>query len=209
MSVYGVIKGIGAGFRVVTALKNNDAVKEVDKPAEKTNNKVDTYDNGDDKVIVPKVPDGSTAADNIIKNLITPLNLGDLGSSKVSSETGTNYGGNNVSRPDHKGIDISYDGIYGDSIYAAGGGTVIEVGNDPDGYGNYVVIDHGNGVHTLYAHCSDINVNKGDPVTQGQKIGEVGNSGRSSGPHLHFEVRKDSKPGVPLSGTPIDPSYLF
>jgi murein DD-endopeptidase MepM/ murein hydrolase activator NlpD len=64
-------------------------------------------------------------------------------------------------------------------------------------YGNYVVIDHGDGVSTVYAHCSKLNVTKGATVKKGDKIGEVGTTGNSTGNHLHFEFR--------LNGKYIDP----
>lgn len=84
----------------------------------------------------------------------------------------------------------------GSPIYAAAGGTVIvsRVGGWNGGYGNYVVIDHGNGVQTLYAHMSTDDVSVGETVSRGQKIGSVGNTGQSTGYHLHFEVRGAKNP---------------
>ncbi|TLM97818.1 MAG: hypothetical protein FDZ75_03740 [Actinobacteria bacterium] len=103
----------------------------------------------------------------------------------------------------HPGIDIgraSADGpsLMGAPIVAAGGGTVIYAGYR-GGYGNTVMIDHGNGVVTLYAHQAGggITVSSGQNVSVGQRIGTVGSTGNSTGPHLHFEVR--------INGTPTNP----
>ena len=74
---------------------------------------------------------------------------------------------------------------------AAQGGTVVTSGWNAGGYGNFVVVDHGNGYSTLYAHMlnNSIVVQPGDKVSQGQKLGNMGSTGRSTGTHLHFEVR--------------------
>ena len=85
----------------------------------------------------------------------------------------------------HKGIDLAAP--KGTNIYAAKGGTVISSGFD-GGYGYCVVIDHGNGLQTAYAHASQLYVSKGDVVAQGDTIAGVGSTGNSSGNHLHFEV---------------------
>ncbi len=95
----------------------------------------------------------------------------------------------------HSGIDIAGD--YGDPIYAAASGVVI-MARYYDGYGYTVIIDHGSGISTLYAHCSRILVRVGQSVLAGQEIAEIGSTGRSTGPHLHFEVRIDGKPVNPL-----------
>lgn len=95
----------------------------------------------------------------------------------------------------HKGIDLS--GQTGDAILAAQPGTVVFAGNKP-GYGNVVEIEHEGGIRTLYAHASAIHVKKGDMVTQGQEIGEVGQTGRATGPHLHFEVKVQGKAVDPV-----------
>lgn len=86
----------------------------------------------------------------------------------------------------HEGIDMAC--ATGTTIRAADGGTVIYAGWY-SGYGLFMEIDHGNGLHTRYGHCSALNVSAGQKVYQGQKIGEVGNTGNSFGSHLHFEVK--------------------
>lgn len=85
----------------------------------------------------------------------------------------------------HKGTDIPMP--YGADVRTAGPGTVVSVG-EVSGYGLQVVVDHGDGVTTSYAHLSSAAVKPGDTVTRGEVIAAVGNSGRSTGPHLHFEV---------------------
>jgi hypothetical protein len=95
----------------------------------------------------------------------------------------------------HQGIDFTAP--RGSAIQATGDGTVISVKSSRVGYGNSVIIDHGYGFTTLYGHMSRILVNVGDKVVKGEKIGEVGNSGTSTAPHLHYEVR--------IKGNPVDP----
>lgn len=92
----------------------------------------------------------------------------------------------------HKGVDLT--ARKGTPVYAAAEGKVIIASNLNDGYGNKIVIDHGNGYKTLYAHLSKINVRRGQKVLLATKIGEVGNTGSSVACHLHYEVRKDDKP---------------
>ena len=95
----------------------------------------------------------------------------------------------------HTGIDIK--GPTGRTIRAAKAGRVAYSGW-MGGYGRVVVIDHGKGYTTLYGHCSSLLVRQGQRVSTGQPIGKVGSSGRATGPHLHFEVRLNNKPGNPL-----------
>ncbi|SEJ87338.1 Peptidase family M23 [Propionispira arboris] len=90
----------------------------------------------------------------------------------------------------HSGLDIAGD--YGDPILAADGGVVINAGWI-SGYGNTVIIDHGNGLNTLYGHCQSLNVSEGQTVSQGQVIAYVGSTGNSTGPHCHFEVDVNGK----------------
>lgn len=94
----------------------------------------------------------------------------------------------------HNGIDMA--GAVGVPIRAAAGGTVIVAnsGGWGGGYGTYVVIKHPNGTQTLYGHLSKTNVRVGETVDRGEKIGALGNTGRSTGPHLHFEVRGAKNP---------------
>ena len=91
----------------------------------------------------------------------------------------------------HKGMDIVAPA--GTPIYAASSGTVTYSGWDTSGYGYKIVIKHSDGLETLYAHCSALYVKKGDIVARGETIGAVGTTGRSTGNHLHFEVRKNGR----------------
>lgn len=93
----------------------------------------------------------------------------------------------------HSGMDIGSQ--YGDSIWASDGGTVCIAGVN-GGYGNCVMIDHGNGYYTLYGHMSSIAVSVNQTVSQGQVIGYVGSTGYSTGPHLHFEIRSANSNGT-------------
>jgi len=77
----------------------------------------------------------------------------------------------------------------GQTVYASDSGVVVYAGGISGGYGNMVMIDHGNGYATLYAHLSAISVRCGQSVYQGGPIGAAGSTGNSTGPHLHFEVR--------------------
>jgi murein DD-endopeptidase MepM/ murein hydrolase activator NlpD len=98
----------------------------------------------------------------------------------------------------HPGVDFPAE--IGTPIKAAAAGVVINVENNP-GYGNMVDVDHGNGLVTRYAHCSKILVGPGALVKRGQLLAEVGSTGRSTGPHLHFEVR--------INGVPQNPNHFL
>lgn len=120
------------------------------------------------------------------------------------------YGGRNAvktstgySSSNHDGIDIggtggNLDGQAADSI---GGGKVIEVGYEEKGYGNYVVVDHGNGYTSLYGHLQKATVKQGDAVSAGQQVGVIGSTGSSTAPHLHLRVHKN--------GQSIDPRTVI
>lgn len=94
----------------------------------------------------------------------------------------------------HAGVDI--DGDEGDLIRAAASGEVVRAGRDGD-YGLRVILDHGKGLTTLYAHASSIAVQRGDTVKKGDVIAHVGRTGNAHGTHLHFEVRRKDKPVDP------------
>jgi len=89
----------------------------------------------------------------------------------------------------HKGVDIA--AVKGTAVVAPAEARVIRIGNNPGGYGNFIEMRHPNGLTTLYGHLSRIDVGSGDAIAAGQRIGLVGSTGYSTGPHLHFEVRRN------------------
>lgn len=98
----------------------------------------------------------------------------------------------------HDGVDLAAP--TGTDVYATGNGTVVKAHREP-AYGNFIEINHGFGYRTCYAHLSKIFVKEGDSVKRGQVIGHVGSTGRSTGPHLHYEVR--------YRGTPVNPEIYY
>ena len=111
-------------------------------------------------------------------------------SKKISSPVGSRVAPGGFGSTNHKGVDIC-NVSYTSSVYAVKSGKVILTNTSGwgGGYGNYVVIDHGGGLTTLYAHLSVVKVSQGQTVSQGTVIGVTGNTGASTGPHLHYEVR--------------------
>ena len=99
----------------------------------------------------------------------------------------------------HYGVDFSAP--QGTPIYATGNGTVKKTKKSRRGFGNHIVIDHGYGYESLYAHMQKYTVRRGQKVKRGDLIGYVGNSGKSTAPHLHYEVHKN--------GTKVNPAYYF
>jgi murein DD-endopeptidase MepM/ murein hydrolase activator NlpD len=100
----------------------------------------------------------------------------------------------------HEGMDFS--ATIGTPVYATGNGTIITAGRDVEGgYGNEIIIDHGYNYQTVYAHLSRIFVKPGQKILRGQIIGYVGNTGKTTAPHLHYEVRKN--------GVAVNPIYFF
>jgi murein DD-endopeptidase MepM/ murein hydrolase activator NlpD len=97
-------------------------------------------------------------------------------------------GGEPGARP-HKGVDIAAP--KGTSVFASSEGRVVRIGSNPAGYGNFIEMRHPNGLTTLYAHLSRVDVATGDEIGAEQRIGLVGSTGYSTGPHLHFEVRRN------------------
>ena len=98
----------------------------------------------------------------------------------------------------HPGVDLVQD--YGAEIHATAAGRVVHAG-PMGGYGDMVEIDHGNGLATRYGHMSEILVEEGQEVKEGAVLGRLGSTGRSTGPHLHYEVRVD--------GEPVDPERFL
>lgn len=121
--------------------------------------------------------------------------LGDYSRSKILSAFGLRKHPVYHTSEFHPGIDI--DACIGDPVMASAGGSIIYSGKQ-SGYGNIVIIDHGNGLCTVYAHLSEILAGSGSVVAEGQVIGRVGMSGNSTGPHLHFEVRSGGKAVDPV-----------
>lgn len=119
-------------------------------------------------------------------------------SGKVSSKFGSRKDPFEGRKRFHEGIDIAAS--HGEDIRASASGKVI-LAKSYNGYGRTVIIDHGRGITTLYGHASKLLVKEGQTVSKGQLIAKVGSSGRSTGPHLHFEIR--------INGQAVDPlSYL-
>ena len=91
-------------------------------------------------------------------------------------------------------------------MLASAAGLVVVASKGRIGYGNYVIVEHGNGIETLYGHLSSIDVAPGDKVAVGQVLGREGSSGFSTGPHLHFELRVNGQPTDPMLYLPA-PGY--
>ena len=129
---------------------------------------------------------------------IQPVSNADL--KRVGSYFGSRMDPFYKIRKFHEGMDFS--ATVGTEVYATGNGTVILAGRDVQGgYGNEIRIDHGYSYQTVYAHLSRIFVKPGQKILRGQIIGYVGNTGKSTSPHLHYEVRKN--------GVPVNPIYFF
>jgi murein DD-endopeptidase MepM/ murein hydrolase activator NlpD len=105
----------------------------------------------------------------------------------------------------HYGVDLAAES--GTPVKAALAGRVL-VSEYQEGYGNMVLLDHGNGFSTLYAHNQENNVQEGAWVAKGELISKVGSSGRSTGPHLHFEVRKNGQYLDPTEFLPVEQALL-
>ncbi len=126
---------------------------------------------------------------------IQPVSNNDL--KRMASGFGYRIDPHYKTRAFHAGMDFTAP--RGTPIYATGDGVVIRADNSSKGYGNHVRIDHGYGYVTLYAHMYKIKVRPGQKVKRGDIIGQVGNTGKSVGPHCHYEVRKNDKPLNPVN----------
>ncbi|WP_419868645.1 peptidoglycan DD-metalloendopeptidase family protein [Chryseobacterium sp. CT-SW4] len=139
-----------------------------------------------------------------VKVMVTPKPAASSASPKTASNTTSQPAEKNNAPAEadqmqfHKGLDIAV--AYGSDVVATAAGTVIFSGQK-GGYGNCVIVSHGNGLATLYGHLSELEVKANDKVKVGQVIAKSGNSGRSTGPHLHYEVHKNN--------TPINPKLFM
>ena len=114
---------------------------------------------------------------------------------EISSEFGHRTDPFNRKKAFHSGLD--FRGNTGDPVQATGSGRVKESGYASD-YGEFIRVSHGNGFETLFAHLSKRLVKRGDRIVQGQKVGLVGSTGRSTGSHLHYEIHHQGKPVDPM-----------
>ncbi|HET8539119.1 MAG TPA: M23 family metallopeptidase [Anaeromyxobacter sp.] len=112
----------------------------------------------------------------------------------VTSDFGTRLDPYSAERKMHQGLDIATP--HGQPVFSPSDGTVVFTGTE-GGYGKVLVIDHGYGVKTRYGHLSEIEVRLGNRIKRGEKVASVGNTGRSTGPHLHYEVRVNGIPENP------------
>ena len=126
---------------------------------------------------------------------IQPIRKEDL--SRMASGYGWRSDPFTKARKKHNGMDFTAP--TGTPIYATGNGKIKRADNTASGFGEHIEIDHGYGYKTLYAHLSKYNVKRGQYVNRGDLIGFVGNTGRSVGPHLHYEVHKNGKPINPIN----------
>lgn len=169
------------------------------------NNKEKIYNNGFDREVVREITYNNDkyigmrkVSTKILRPSLNEVQVGELfylnNPSKgniITSPFGLRWGGEK-----HHGIDIA--GNVGDPIFAAESGFANLVSYN-NVYGNYMKLNHGKGVETLYGHCDVMFISEGEYVEKGQIIGKIGNTGRSTGPHLHFEVRVNGKANNPLN----------
>ncbi len=154
-----------------------------------------------DKDIAKKIQQAQSAGAYTVAN---PYSGGKLSwpvpsSGRISSGYGGRPSPISGRKEFHTGIDIPSGS--GNAVVAAEGGVVIKAGNFNNGYGNMVIIDHGNGLSTMYAHNSKNLVKAGQTVSRGETIAKIGSTGYSTGPHLHFEVR--------INGAHTNPTKYF
>ncbi|MDO4731044.1 MAG: peptidoglycan DD-metalloendopeptidase family protein, partial [Clostridia bacterium] len=191
---------------------NNEYIKELDRKLEEY---YQSINNNNNQSAVSSAADSSTATESIVVEEEIEKQQKEREEKKEESQNSTNGSEIELLWPvpgflevssywgdgrNHQGTDIAGYGIYGAEIVAAASGKVIQVNSDGSwggGYGNYVVIDHGGTLSTLYAHMSGVEVKEGQSVAQGEVIGYVGSTGDSTGPHLHYEVR--------VNGVRVDP----
>jgi len=192
--------------RVKAAPVQQSELIEYQRPAESSEiavnsgGPVDNLDNGEDSQIDSEILAIRKSADPDT----LPTMWAHLG--KINNEFGFRrnpFGGRAYEF--HPGMDI--DGERGEAVIAPANGTVIKAAFT-GGYGNMVEIDHGNVLPSRYGHLSKIDVEVGDTITRGNLLGAIGSTGRSTGPHLHFELRLNDKPINPRHFLPQEPADL-
>ncbi|MAT43463.1 MAG: hypothetical protein CL609_14095 [Anaerolineaceae bacterium] len=137
--------------------------------------------------VVPTIPRGPAGVNSTIPGACDTSGGGAYGTGTFVWPSANHFVSGNEYWSGHLAIDLG--AMLGDAIYASDSGVVVYAGGISGGYGNMIMIDHGNGYQTLYAHLSAINVRCGQSVYQGSVIGAAGSTGNSTGAHLHFEVR--------------------
>jgi murein DD-endopeptidase MepM/ murein hydrolase activator NlpD len=193
------IRSAGIGgidrYEAIKGYPNSDLISETEKKMDKILGKLYIQSKSFDEVF--------SMAKNKEKMLVSipaiqPVNNKDL--KRIGSYFGSRMDPFYKVRKFHEGMDFSAS--VGTVVYATGNGTVTAAGRDVEGgYGNEIKIDHGYSYQTVYAHLSRIFVKPGQKILRGQIIGYVGNTGKSTSPHLHYEVRKNN--------VPVNPIYFF
>jgi murein DD-endopeptidase MepM/ murein hydrolase activator NlpD len=189
--------GIGGADRYekVKGYKNSDLIIETEKKMDRILGELYVQSKSFDEVF-----DLAKNKERMLVSIpaIQPLSNHDL--RRIGSYFGTRVDPFYKVRKFHEGMDFSAP--VGTEVYATGNGTIEMAGRDDGGgYGNEIIIDHGYTYKTVYAHLSRIFVKPGQKILRGQIIGYVGNTGKSTSPHLHYEVRKN--------GVPLNPIYFF
>jgi murein DD-endopeptidase MepM/ murein hydrolase activator NlpD len=192
------IRGAGTGGSernvLLKNMKDPGLVLEVSHRIDKVSNKVRIQSNSLDLVYKEAVDNQHFLA---CRPSINPISPGDQ--TWLTSTYGYRNDPFTKRRTAHHGIDLA--GPTGLEIHASGEGTVTIAHVSNYGYGKEVVVDHGFGYTSRYAHLDDIQVKVGQKLKRGEVVGTLGNTGRSTGPHLHYEIRKD--------GQPVNPMYFF
>lgn len=188
--------GFGGSYKydVFDGLENPDFFIDVTKSAEELSKYLYIQSKSYDQII-NKAFERKNYFES--KPLILPIAAKDL--ERISDYFGWRIDPITHEPGDHKGIDLK--GERGVKVYATGKGVVTEAGYSFTGYGNEIEIDHGFGFKTRYAHLNEIDVNAGESVIRGQLIGKMGNTGRSTGVHLHYEIR--------IKGIAVNPLFFI
>ena len=183
--------GTGKGIETVKAILNaNDDVKMgslMSSPQKRANASIASQTVGEYKSSLKK---GGFNFEEVDVNSVASTPSATLaGSGTITSGFGSRT--LNGKQEDHPGIDIAAP--KGTQVNATADGTVLLASDTGNGYGSHIQIDHGDGIVTIYGHLSAIGVKAGDTVKAGQKIGEVGSTGKSTGNHLHYQINKNGK----------------